>query len=152
MKFQAAEDSREFTKRAYLFCYSLAMFMGYFFILSKLVYGAVWVQAEYFSQSYTPNGKCKMVHRGSNCIVFVANIINALHTFAFLEAVHCYFGFTGGKVASVLLQCVGRALICAYLNYHTRAQTSAFVFLLFFAWSVAEIIRYPYYMSTVSTL
>ena len=71
MKFQAAEDSREFTKRAYLFCYSLAMFMGYFFILSKLVYGAVWVQAEYFSQSYTPNGKCKMRSSGVVTVLFL---------------------------------------------------------------------------------
>ena len=76
-------------------------------------------------------------------------MVNALHTFAFLEAVHCYFKFTGGKVRSVLLQCVGRAIVCVYLNYHHRAQSSVFVLVLFLAWSLAELIRYPYYMSTV---
>lgn len=132
-KFQAAEASQELTKKAYLFAYSLVMFLGYFFILSRLFYSVITMQEEFFSRAYLPTAQC----------------INALHVLAFFEAVHCYFGFTGGKVPMVLLQCIGRALICLYLHHHQRAQTSTFIFVLFVAWSLGEVLRYPYYMSTI---
>ena len=78
--------------------------------------------------------------------------INALQAFAFLETVHCYFGFTGGKVFTNFVQAFGRALILVYLSCNSRAQNSEFVFLLFASWCFADIIRYPYYLFTVSIL
>ena len=75
--------------------------------------------------------------------------INALQAFAFLETVHCYFGFTGGKVFTNFIQAFGRALILVYLSLNSRAQNSEFVFLLFASWCFADIIRYPYYLFTV---
>ena len=125
------------------------MFLGYFFIVCRLTYGAITSAAEYFPETYAPTGNFNIINVALLHLI-LANLINALHVMAFLEALHCYAGFTGGKVMTVLMQCIGRASICAYLNYHSRAQTSAFVFLLFAAWSMGEVIRYPYYMSTVS--
>lgn len=125
------------------------MFLGYFFIVCRLTYGAITSAAEYFPETYAPTGNFNIINVAFLHLI-LANLINALHVMAFLEALHCYAGFTGGKVMTVLMQCIGRATICAYLNYHSRAQTSAFVFLLFAAWSMGEVIRYPYYMSTVS--
>ena len=83
-------------------------------------------------------------------IFHLAQLINALQTFAFLEALHTYFGLTSGKTITSITQCAGRAIICLYLSQYSRAQTSEFVFGLWMAWSLSEIIRYPYYMSAVS--
>ena len=83
-------------------------------------------------------------------ISFLAQLINALHIFAFLEAIHTYVGLTSGKTLTSITQCAGRAIICLYLSQYSRAQTSEFVFGLWMAWSLSEIIRYPYYMSAVS--
>jgi len=132
-KFKAAEENAEFTKRCYLFAYSLSMFAGYGFVTIKLLYGIIAYGQEYLTSAYAP----------------ASRTINALQAFAFLETVHCYFGFTGGKVFTNFIQAFGRALILVYLSLNSRAQNSEFVFLLFASWCFADIIRYPYYLFTL---
>ena len=87
--------------------------------------------------------------RKSNNYIYKGKTINALQTFALLETVHAYMGFTSGKVMANLIQWAGRSAICGYLSYNTRAQTTDLVFLLFGALALSESIRYPYYFFTV---
>lgn len=133
VRHQAAEANRELTKRCYLFAYSLSMFCGYFFIMLKLLWGIATARETFLNNAYAPNSRT----------------INALQAFTFLESLHCYFGFTGGKVITNLVQSAGRALILFYLTHNDRAQNSEFVFLLFLVWSLADVLRYVYYLFTL---
>lgn len=133
MKTQAAEDSRELTKRVYLFAFSFAMFFGFAYVFGRNLFGIVSEGRSFFPVAYKSS----------------AQLINALHVFAFLEAIHTYFGLTSGKTITSLTQCLGRAMICVYLSAHSRAQPTEYIFGLWMAWSLAEIIRYPYYMSAI---
>ena len=53
-KFKAAEENAEFTKRCYLFAYSLSMFAGYGFVTIKLLYGIIAYGQEYLTSAYAP--------------------------------------------------------------------------------------------------
>jgi len=133
VKSREAENSRELTKRVYLFLFSFAMFLGFAFVFGKNVYGIVTGGKDFLAHAYKSS----------------AQLINALHIFAFLEAIHTYVGLTSGKTLTSITQCAGRAIICLYLSQNSRAQSSEFVFGLWMAWSLSEIIRYPYYMSAI---
>jgi len=133
VRFKSAEANRELTKRCYLFAYSLSMFCGYFFIVCKLLWGFVTARETFITNAYAPTSRT----------------INALQAFTFLESLHCYFGFTGGKVITNLVQSIGRGLILFYLTHNDRAQNSEAVFLLFLVWSFSDVIRYIYYLFTL---
>ena len=56
MKSREAENSRELTKRVYLFLFSFAMFLGFAFVFGKNVYGIVTGGKDFLAHAYKSSG------------------------------------------------------------------------------------------------
>ncbi|XP_011404907.1 PREDICTED: very-long-chain (3R)-3-hydroxyacyl-CoA dehydratase-like [Amphimedon queenslandica] len=113
----------------YLVIYNVVQFLGFLLISTRLIfllsYGEVGI-----SRAYSD----------------VAPLLMACQIGAFLEVVHSALGFVKGDIVSSLLQTCGRGYILFLtIPYCPSLQRSPFVFLLFLAWSLIELVRYPYY-------
>lgn len=77
----------------------------------------------------------------------VGNTMKFIQLLQFLEVMHPLFGYTKSSVLVSFIQVGGRAFILfCMIEAEPRMQTKPVVFYLFIVWSMAEIVRYPYYI------
>ncbi|KAH9282485.1 Very-long-chain (3R)-3-hydroxyacyl-CoA dehydratase [Echinococcus granulosus] len=76
----------------------------------------------------------------------VADRLMVLQLASFLEIAHVLLGWVKGGVLPTIGQVFGRNLVLfAILLPHKELQEDTVVFNLFLAWSMIELVRYPYY-------
>lgn len=69
-------------------------------------------------------------------------------TFAWLEVIHAAVGF-GGGISTAFVQCLGRFVVLAFvINAVPPIQHTILTSLLLLSWSVADVIRYSFYISS----
>lgn len=65
----------------------------------------------------------------------------------YLEFLNALVGFTKGSALFPLLQVTGRNFVLfAIIHSESRTQEMPVIFMLFLVWSLAELVRYPYYL------
>ncbi len=80
----------------------------------------------------------------------VGNAIKFCQILQYLEVLHPYFRYTKGGVLMPFVQVTGRNFILfVMINAEERMQTKPVIFYLFMIWSGIELVRYPYYLTTL---
>ena len=64
---------------------------------------------------------------------------------AFLEIIHSFIGIVNSSFFITSIQIIGRILIVIILQFFQNAISKGYL-LIYFAWSLVEIIRYTYYI------
>ena len=64
---------------------------------------------------------------------------------AFLEIIHSIIGLVKSSIFATSIQIIGRIIIVVILQYFESAISKGYL-LIFFAWSIVEIVRYTYYI------
>ncbi|OAE35025.1 hypothetical protein AXG93_3104s1040 [Marchantia polymorpha subsp. ruderalis] len=114
--------------KAYLVAYNAAQAVGWLVVLSKL------------GQSYVDTGDF------NHAFVAAGNLVRALQLAAFLEFLHASFGLVRSGALTSLMQWGGRThVLLAVIAKLPEAQVLPSVFIVFTAWSISEVIRYPQY-------
>ncbi|KAJ8973372.1 hypothetical protein NQ317_007185 [Molorchus minor] len=125
---------KEDFKKVYLTLYNLFMYVGYMYIVSILCIKYVRDGTDFFPVAYETVGQ----------------VFCFMQLFQFLEVMHPLFNYVKGGIFIPLMQVLGRFFILfLMIGKEPRIQKMPVVFYLFLAWSAAEIIRYPYYMSVL---
>lgn len=122
-------------KTTYLIFYNLFQFIGFLYIL--IVIGIVWYRDDY-EKTY------KMVYQRTG------NAMKFCQLLQYLEVMHPIFGYTKGSPIFPFLQVSGRNFVLfMIIDAEQRIQTKPVILCLFICWSLIEIIRYPYYISSL---
>ncbi|XP_033326572.2 3-hydroxyacyl-CoA dehydratase 2 [Megalopta genalis] len=123
---------KEDSKTVYLIIYNLCQFVGFTYVVTIMAI------------MYLRDGPASM----KETYTAVGNPIKFIQLLQFLEVMHALFGYTKGSILVSLVQVGGRAFVLfAMIEAEPRMQTKPVVFYLFLAWSVVEIVRYPYYIT-----
>lgn len=126
--------TKEDWKKVYLFLYNLLMFVGFSYVFIVMNIRYLKEGAESISGTYKSVGSVMVI----------------LQILQVLEIMHPLFGYTKGNAFTATMQVMGRALILLCLiDAEPRMQVKPVVFYLFCTWTSIEIIRYPYYLSTI---
>ena len=64
---------------------------------------------------------------------------------AFLEIIHSIIGLVKSSIFATSIQIIGRIIIVLILQFFESAVSKGY-FLIYFAWSMVEIVRYTYYI------
>ena len=64
---------------------------------------------------------------------------------AFLEIIHSIIGIVKSSIFATSIQIIGRIIIVVILQFFQSAVSQGY-FLIYFAWSIVEIVRYTYYI------
>ena len=64
---------------------------------------------------------------------------------AFLEIIHSIIGIVKSSIFATSIQIIGRIIIVVILQFFESAVSQGY-FLIYFAWSIVEIVRYTYYI------
>ena len=64
---------------------------------------------------------------------------------AFLEIIHSIIGLVKSSIFATSIQIIGRIIIVVILQFFQSAVSQGY-FLIYFAWSIVEIVRYTYYI------
>ena len=64
---------------------------------------------------------------------------------AFLEIIHSIIGIVKSSIFATSIQIIGRIIIVLILQFFESAVSKGY-FLIYFAWSMVEIVRYTYYI------
>ena len=64
---------------------------------------------------------------------------------AFLEIIHSIIGLVRSSIFATSIQIIGRIIIVVILQFFESAISKGYL-LIFFAWSIVEIVRYTYYI------
>ena len=64
---------------------------------------------------------------------------------AFLEIIHSIIGLVKSSIFATSIQIIGRIIIVLILQFFESAVSQGY-FLIYFAWSIVEIVRYTYYI------
>ena len=64
---------------------------------------------------------------------------------AFLEIIHSIIGLVKSSIFATSIQIIGRIIIVVILQFFQSAVSKGY-FLIYFAWSMVEIVRYTYYI------
>ena len=64
---------------------------------------------------------------------------------AFLEIIHSIIGLVKSSIFATSIQIIGRIIIVVILQFFQSAVSQGY-FLIYFAWSMVEIVRYTYYI------
>lgn len=76
-------------------------------------------------------------------------MVEMAQSIAALEILHALLGITGGGPAAAIMQWAGRSnILFVALHFSRAAQTSPVAGLLFAAWALSEVIRYPWALLT----
>ncbi|KAM7537301.1 hypothetical protein Aperf_G00000062372 [Anoplocephala perfoliata] len=114
----------------YLLVYNIFQWAGFIYVFGVLAHGW-WVQGN----SVKPRA-----------FDMVADRLIILQLAAFLEIAHVLLGWVKGAPMQTVIQVLGRNLVLlAVLLPHKELQEDTAVFNLFLAWSMIELVRYPYY-------
>ncbi|CAH8494906.1 unnamed protein product [Schistosoma turkestanicum] len=116
----------------YLLIFNIVQFAGYLYICGALVYGL-------------------MQHKEVSNIPFYEWTIDRLvlvQMLSLLEPLHCLLGWIrSGSVLPSFFQVFARSLVLFFIILpHEQFHSESTTYWLFFAWSLIEIVRYPYYI------
>ena len=64
---------------------------------------------------------------------------------AFLEIIHSIIGLVKSSIFATSIQIIGRIIIVVILQFFQSGVSQGY-FLIYFAWSIVEIVRYTYYI------
>ena len=64
---------------------------------------------------------------------------------AFMEIIHSIIGLVRSSIFATSIQIIGRIIIVVILQFFKSAISKGYL-LIFFAWSIVEIVRYTYYI------
>ena len=64
---------------------------------------------------------------------------------AFLKIIHSIIGLVKSSIFATSIQIIGRIIIVVILQFFQSAVSQGY-FLIYFAWSIVEIVRYTYYI------
>ena len=64
---------------------------------------------------------------------------------AFMEIIHSIIGLVRSSIFATSIQIIGRIIIVVILQFFESAISKGYL-LIFFAWSIVEIVRYTYYI------
>jgi len=118
-------------RTGYLLLYNLIMWLSFSYICASLL-------KRYFYQG---------LEGVPGAYLSVATLCKPLFIVPFLEVLHPILGITRGNPIMPMIQTGVRAFILfAMINAEPRVQDNKSVVALIFIWSMAEVIRYPYYM------
>lgn len=124
----------EQTRLVYLLFYNLFQFVGFLYVFLVLCI------------QYGRDGPDSI----STAFASVGNPIKFLQILQYLEVMHPLFGYTSGGALVPMLQVSGRNFVLfAMLDAEERMQTKPVVFYLFVVWSMIEVVRYPYYITSL---
>jgi very-long-chain (3R)-3-hydroxyacyl-CoA dehydratase len=79
----------------------------------------------------------------------VGPVLSFWQNLALLEVVHSLVGAVRAPWHSTLLQISSRVFVVALLNWLTVLQTNSALYIIGFAWSITEVIRYSWYALTL---
>ncbi|KAF6037366.1 PTPLAD1 [Bugula neritina] len=127
---ETQDKAIEDIKKNYLFSYSLFHVIAYSFILVKVIIGI------FTTEDY-------------NAFEDVGTVLIIAQLFSFLEVVHPILGLVKSSFVSPLIQTCGRNFILLVVIWNEpRIHGSSFVSYLVLFWSLADVIRHPFYMLT----
>jgi very-long-chain (3R)-3-hydroxyacyl-CoA dehydratase len=125
---------KEQGKLVYLILYNLFQFVGFLYIL-------IVISVRYYRDG---PGSYKGTYEA------VGNAFKFVQLLQYLEVMHPIFGYTKGSWTVPFMQVSGRAFVLfAMLDCEPRMQTKPVVFYLFTVWALVEVVRYPYYISSL---
>ncbi|KAJ8790368.1 hypothetical protein J1605_021445 [Eschrichtius robustus] len=134
---QGSPETLASLKKGYLFMYNLVQFLGFSWIFVNMT--------------------VRFLILGKGNVIFVESFYDTFHTvadmmyfcqmLAVVEAINAAIGVTKSSVIPSLFQLLGRNFIL-FIVFGTmeEMQNKAVVFFVFYIWSTAEILRYPFYM------
>ncbi|KAB0407161.1 hypothetical protein E2I00_013512, partial [Balaenoptera physalus] len=122
MESQGSPETLASLKKGYLFMYNLVQFLGFSWIFVNMT--------SFYDTFHT-----------------VADMMYFCQMLAVVEAINAAIGVTKSSVIPSLFQLLGRNFIL-FIVFGTmeEMQNKAVVFFVFYIWSTAEILRYPFYM------
>jgi len=125
---------QEQARTVYLIMYNLIQFIGFLYMFIVM------------SIRYYRDGADSM----KGTYETVGNAIKFCQILQYMEVLHPYFRYTKGGVLTPFIQVTGRNFILfVMINSEERMQTKPVIFYLFMIWSGIELVRYPYYITTL---
>ncbi|KYO20964.1 very-long-chain (3R)-3-hydroxyacyl-CoA dehydratase 3 [Alligator mississippiensis] len=125
------KDPFRHLKRGYLFMYNLVQFLGFSWIFVNMTVRLFILGKDSFYDTF---------HTISDMMYFC-------QTLALMESVNSLIGLVRSPLIPSLIQVFGRNFILfIILGSMEEMQSRAVVFFIFYAWSMIEIFRYPFYM------
>uniref|UniRef100_A0A915JEK0 Very-long-chain (3R)-3-hydroxyacyl-CoA dehydratase n=1 Tax=Romanomermis culicivorax TaxID=13658 RepID=A0A915JEK0_ROMCU len=125
---------RRYLTTIYLLTYNAALFLGFLLIVYDLIKGYYTYRTEYFSKVWEQ----------------VSDKIWCCQLAQFLEIGHSLLGYVKSSPLTTSVQTFGRAFVFfAVLCGEDRMHDKPFIFYLFLAWSLVEIIRYSHYFLSI---
>ncbi|KAJ6636308.1 Very-long-chain (3R)-3-hydroxyacyl-CoA dehydratase [Pseudolycoriella hygida] len=125
---------KEQTKTVYLILYNLIQFIGFLYIFIVM------------SIRFYRDGHDSM----KGTYETVGNAFKFIQILQYLEVMHPLFGYTKGDAVMPFIQVTGRNFILfVMINAEERMQTKPVIFYLFMIWSGIELVRYPYYITSL---
>mmetsp|Transcript_13390 Transcript_13390/g.17660 ORF Transcript_13390/g.17660 Transcript_13390/m.17660 type:complete len:248 (-) Transcript_13390:416-1159(-) len=129
--------TKEERREMYLFCYNVFMFAGWLRIAYVLISGCL------FCEAFNADLQAKLVRNTADGVLL-------LQLISTLEILHSIFKMVKGSTLAVIGQTIGRDVVLFFfINKFNIIQHHWSAILTFLAWSLAEIIRYPYYASLI---
>uniref|UniRef100_A0A5K3FMZ6 Very-long-chain (3R)-3-hydroxyacyl-CoA dehydratase n=1 Tax=Mesocestoides corti TaxID=53468 RepID=A0A5K3FMZ6_MESCO len=114
----------------YLLIFNIFQWAGYLYVFGVLV-TTWWSEGEAMK---------------SRAFDLVADRLIVVQVAAFLEIAHVLLGWVKGGILPKIMQVCGRNIVLfAVLLPHKELQEDSAVLTLFIAWSLIEVVRYPYY-------
>lgn len=125
---------KEQGKLVYLILYNLFQFIGFMYVLIVMTI------------RYSRDGPKSI----PGTYEAVGNAFKFIQLIQYLEVMHPIFGYTKGGAMVPFMQITGRAFVLfAMIDNEVRMQTKPVVFYLFAVWALVEVVRYPYYISSL---
>lgn len=125
---------KEQGKTVYLVLYNLFQFVGFLYILTVIGIRYYRDGTESIPGTYAS----------------VGNAFKFWQLLMYLEAMHPIFRYTKGSAVVPFFQVTARCFVLfLMIDVEGRMQTKPVVFYLFIVWSLIEVFRYPYYISTL---
>ncbi|TNN12290.1 Very-long-chain (3R)-3-hydroxyacyl-CoA dehydratase 3 [Schistosoma japonicum] len=116
----------------YLFFFNVVQFAGYLYVCGSLIYGLMQYKEVYKIPFYE----------------WIIDRLIFVQILAILEPFHALLGWIrSGNVLASFFQVFGRSLVLFFIVLpHPQFHSESTTYWLFFAWSLIEIVRYPYYI------
>ena len=90
----------------------------------------------------------EMLYRASTLYNYIGPLVIVVQSLAILEFVHALFGLVKSSLFVVLVQVCSRLLLVWFtVPLYQASQQTPFFAVMVFAWSLSEIIRYPFYVN-----
>ncbi|CAD5125925.1 DgyrCDS14106 [Dimorphilus gyrociliatus] len=132
---EADKSSKIKFRIVYLFLFSMFQWIGYNYVILGL-FACMSVKSS--------EGSLNLAYK------FVEKPLKLCQIASCMEIVHSLLGLTKGSIVAPLMQVFGRNFaLFVVLSSEERLHNNSLNWYLFFAWSIVEAVRFPYYMFTL---